>query len=124
MCFHGGSVGHSSSQAATDTFKNDCNALDIVLLQARKVQQTHSDMEVGDSVDTLADDDGVFFDDGEEEMEGDVDEEAQLSESELVDYRYGQESESEEAEDDNDRESGEEDDTTIDELATLGYADY
>ena len=57
-------------------------------------------------------------------MEGDVDEEAQLSESELVDYRYEQESESEEAEDDNNREFGEEDNTTIDELATLGYADY
>ena len=72
MRFHGGSVGHSSSQAATDTFKNDHDELDIVLLQARKVQQTHSDMEVGDSVDTLVDDDGVFLDDGEEEMEGDV----------------------------------------------------
>ena len=80
-------------------------------------------MEVGDSVDALADDNGVFLDDGEEEMEGDVDKETQLSESELVDYGYEQESESE-AEDDDDRESGEEDDTTIDELTTLRYADY
>ena len=53
-------------------------------------------------------------------MEGD----AQLSESELVDYRYEQESESEAAEDDNYRESGEEDNATIDKLAILGYADY
>ena len=49
-----------------------------------------------------------------------------MSESELVDYGYEQESESEGAEDDLDdnRESGKEDNTTIDELTTLGYADY
>jgi hypothetical protein len=144
MRFRGGGVGHSSTRAATDTFKNDRDKLDIVSHQARKVQRTHSDMEEGDSLpedalppenalppeDALpvADDDGIFLD-GERDMEGDVDEEGQLSESELVDYGYEQkidsEEEEEEEEDNDDRESGEEDDTTtIDELATLGYADY
>ena len=57
-----------------------------------------------------------------EDLEPDIPEE-DLSESELVDYGYGLESESEDEEEE-DREGGEEDDMTIDELNVLGYADY
>jgi hypothetical protein len=55
--------------------------------------------------------------------------EGELTDSELKDYGYELESELESDEDsDNeegeDREAGEEDDTTIDELGVLGYGDY
>ena len=57
-----------------------------------------------------------------------IDEEGELLESELIDYGYEPEIESdedkEEPEEEEDRDIGEEDDTTIDELAILGYADY
>ena len=57
--------------------------------------------------------------DGEGDIEGDVDEEAKLSDSEMVDYGYEPEIESDDEEVDDDREAGEEDATAVDD-----YADY
>ena len=119
MRFRGGGVGHSSTRAATDTFKSDRDDLDIISQRARKVSQTHSNMD--------EDDDGMDDDemdaDGERDIEGEVDEEGLLSDSEVIDYGYEPESGSDE-EEDNNREEGEEDDVAVDELGTLGYADY
>jgi len=121
MCFHGGGVGYSSMRAVTDTFKGDQDELDIKSQQAQKESSTHLEDE-----GTCDDEMSAEFSDGENEIEeDDVDEEGQLSESELVDYGYKPDSDSdEEEEEDNDREASEKDDTTVDELGTLGYADY
>ena len=119
MRFRGGGVGHSSTRAATDTFKNDRDNLDITSQRAQRNSEppTHSNMEEDD--DELEDEMPVI--DEERDVEGDIDEDGQLSDSEVVDYGYEVESELDEEEED--REAGEEDDTTG-ELGTLGYAEY
>ncbi|KAF8810798.1 hypothetical protein BYT27DRAFT_7253415 [Phlegmacium glaucopus] len=115
MRFRGGGVGHLSTRAATDIFKNDRDSLDKKSQQSRKEPNMEEDGE--DEMDTA--------DSGGESEREEVDEEGQVSESELFDYGYQLESESEEEEEEEEeREAGEEDDTTIDELGTLGYADY
>lgn len=132
MRFRGGGVGHSSTRSATDSFKIDRDRLDMISQQLRTESNTqrHSNMEEGDSDGTDHDDIEMNAEKsaGEREIEGEVDEECQLSESELVDYGYELDSElgsdEDSEEDDDDREAGEEDDTTVDELGVLGYADY
>jgi hypothetical protein len=134
MRFRGGGVGHSSTRSATNSFKIDRDQLDMILQQIRKDSNTqrHPNMEEGDSDHDGTDHDVIEMDveksAGEREIEGEVDEECQLSESELVDYGYEPDSElgsdEDSEEDDDDREAGEEDDTTVDELGVLGYADY
>lgn len=110
MRFRGGGVGHSSTRAASDIFKTDRDELDIVSQQARKEPQTHRSIVTDDS-----DDDGIMVEDDMEaenldgEIEGDVDEEGQVSDSEVVDYGYELESCSDEEEND-DSDVGEEDD--------------
>ena len=117
MHFCGGGVRHSSMQAATDIFKNDQDSLDKKSQQVRKEANAEEDEATGeDEMDT----EGLG---GESEREEEVDKE--VSELELVDYGYQLESESEEEEEEEeDREAGKEDNTTVDELGILGYADY
>lgn len=125
MRFRGGGVGHSSTRAATDTFKNDRDGLDMISQQARKEPRTHPNMEENNGTDDDGMDELEEISDGEREIEG-QDDEDQLSESELVDYGYELEGESEEEDDDDDREPGEleEDNMIVNELGTLGYAEY
>jgi hypothetical protein len=112
MRFRGGGVGHTSTRTATNIFKADRDIRDIM--------ESHHREE---------DDDENIVAEGSEDGIG---EEGGLSESELADYGYEAEGESEEEEEDEeeeeeeeeDGEGGEEDDTTIDELDALGYADY
>lgn len=113
MRFRGGGVGHTSTRDATDILKTDRDELDRRSQQARRDTITVEDEDISD-----------------EEMNGNepADREGELSESELFDYGYEPEIESdedeEEPEEEEDRDVGEEDDTAIDELAVLGYADY
>jgi hypothetical protein len=76
-----------------------------------------------DEGDNGEDDDELEMDgsDGAGEIEGEVDEERELSDSELVDYGYEPESSDEE---DGNREAGVEDDITVGELGPLGFAEY
>lgn len=113
MRFRGGGVGHTSTRAATDVFKKDRDTLDLKSYQARQI---FSDVENEDCMSADEDsDERVEVDEGE------------LSESELLDYGYGQGSDSEEEEgQEEDVEAGdlEENDVRIDDLAMLGYADF
>jgi hypothetical protein len=127
MRYRGGGVGHSSTQAASDIFKNDRDKLDITSHGARKELRTHSN-SVADEDDGMVEDDmntEILDGELEKKIEGDVDEEGQLSDSEVVDYGYDSEPESgsDEEDDDSDREVQlyEEDNTTIGELE---YGDY
>ena len=125
MRFRGGGVGHSSTRADTDAFKDDRDGLDIISQRAREPQtnlNVQADEDHGMDSDDSDDEMNAENLDGEKDMEGEVDEDDQLSDSELVDYGYELEIESDE--EDDDREAGEEDDTAVDELGTLGYADY
>ena len=117
MCFRGGSIGHSSTRAATDIFKDDRDDLDIVSQRRRKEPQTDLNAEEDDGVDV--DEMSTEILDGERDTEAVIDEEGQLSDSELVDYGYEPEIESDDEEVDDDREAGEEDATAVDD-----YADY
>ena len=45
MCFRGGGVGHTSTRAATDTFKIDQDELDAKSQQAQKEQAMSLNME-------------------------------------------------------------------------------
>ena len=127
MRFRGGGVGHTSTRAATNVFKADRDILDMKSHQDHQ-EQLESALPVTETY-------GVEEQDDEEEntaealeLEAGEMDEGDLSESEVVDYGYEQEGdlgEEEEAEEEGeDGEGGEEDDTTIDELDVLGYADY
>ena len=146
MRFRGGGVGHSSTRAGSDSFKNDRDDLDTAFQRARKESQTHSNADEDDKNDRDDLDSNITFQqtrkelwtadeekgdsddnemslntdilDGERDILGDVDEEGQLSDSEVVDYGY--ELESDLDEEDGGRETDEEDDIT----ETLEYADY
>jgi hypothetical protein len=115
MRFRGGGVGHSSTRAATDLFKDDRDTLDM---ESRRARQNKCDPT---NVEEEEDYDDIYMDsdlrEGSEAGEAE-DEEDELSESELVDYGYEQEEEEEEHGD------MEEDDTIIDELGALDFADY
>jgi hypothetical protein len=118
----GGSVGQLSTRAVSDIFKNNRDELDITSQGARKEPPTHPNTVTDEDDGMVEDDMNAENLDGEleREIEDKVDEEDQLSDSEVVDYRYELESDPDEEEDD-DREVGEEDDTSIGEL---GYGDY
>jgi hypothetical protein len=116
MRFRGGGVGHTSTRAATNVFKGDRAVLDHdqgapIVNEPYNVEEQDDEEDNGDIIS--------------EDSEAEIDE-GELSESEMADYGYeleddsGEEDEEEEAE----GEGGEEDDTTIDELDILGYADY
>ena len=136
MRFCGGGVGHMSTQAATDAFKTDRDDLDRQSRQARnEASNVEEEEEIGDeemngneSARPSNNDIERIIEGANAEDEVEIDEEGELSESELIDYGYEPEIESnedeEEPEGEEDRDIGEEDDTTIDELAILGYADY
>ena len=136
MRFRGGGVGHTSTRAATDAFKTDRNDLDRQSRQARnEASNVEEEEEIGDeemngneSARPSNIDIERIIEGANAEDEVEIDEEGELSESELIDYGYEPEIESdedeEEPEEEEDRDVGEEDDTTIDELAVLGYADY
>ena len=124
MRFRGSGVGHTSTRAATNTFKADRDILDTRSHQGHQEQAGALLVtEVTEPPDVEEEQD----DDSEEDLEADSDE-GELSESELIDYGYELEDESnsdsnaEDAEEDG--EGGEEDDTTLDELDILGYADH
>lgn len=135
MRFRGGGVGHTSTRDATDILKTDRDELDRRSQQARRDVITVEDEDISDeemngneparrsNLDIEAMIEGANVED-----EGEIDWEGELSESESIDYRYEPEIESdedeEEPEEEEDRDVGEEDDTAIDELAVLGYADY
>ena len=122
MRFRGGGVGHTSTRAATNVFKADRDVLDM------KSHQGHQELE--QAAPHVAEPSNFEEEQDEEEStnmvaddsEDEINEEGQLSESELVDYGYEGEDESDSEEEGNG--GGEEDDTTIDELDVLGYADY
>ena len=133
MRFCGGGVGHSSTRAATDSFKNDRDQLDKISQQHRKdshiQRNTDTGMEESDSngIDHNDNEMNTEMSTGERKIDGEVDEESELSESELIDYGYEPEGDLElySDEDDDDRESGEEDDTTVEEFGSLeDYGDY
>ena len=123
MRFRGGGVGHTSTRAATNIFKADRDVLDMKSGQNKGPPTVTEPYNVEDQDDE--DMGEVFLEDSDVE----IDDEGELSESEVVDYRYELEEEEGEEEgpgdEDNDGEGGEEDDTAIDELDLLGYAaDY
>jgi hypothetical protein len=141
MRFRGGGVGHMSTRAATDVFKTDRDDLDKQSRQARReASNVEDEEETGDEEmngnesvrPPNIDDIETIIEGANVEDEVEIDQEGELSESELIDYGYEPEIESDEDEDEDeeepeegeDRDVGEEDDITIDELAVLGYADY
>ena len=123
-------------RAATDAFKTDHDDLDRQSQQAwNEASNVEEEEEIGDeemngneSARPSNNDIERIIEGANAEDEVEIDEEGELSESELIDYGYEPEIESdedeEEPEEEEDRDVGEEDDTTIDELAILGYADY
>jgi hypothetical protein len=117
MRFRGGGVGHTSTRAATNVFKTDRDILDLESHHGRQEQYAPSNVE-----EEEGNEDNVM--DVEGSVAGEVDEENELSESELDDYGYEREGESESEGDEENRDVGEEDDTTIDELGALGFAEY
>ena len=128
MRFRGKGVGHSSTRAATNIFKADRDILDMKSHQGHQEQGTPLVTEVTEPPDVEEEqDDEEDYSIAAKDLEADIDE-GELSESELIDYGYELEDESDldlDAEDaEEDGEGGEEDDTTLDELDVLSYADH
>ena len=132
MRFHGGGVGHTSTRAETDVFKTDHNDLD---LQSQEDRNDELDMEeeeyLGDEgINNLPLINIEMIIEGakaNDEAGQEVDQDGELKDSDLKDYGYELESESDGDSDNKegeDSEAGEEDDTTINELGELGYAEY
>ena len=152
MRFRGGGVGHTSTRAATNVFKADRDILDMKSGQNTGALtapepfnvEERDDEDIADIVEDMADIVEDMAEDIVEDMaevmaevmaedflveaEAEIDDEGDLSDSELVDYGYELgDSDSEEdsaGDEEDDDERGEEDDTTIDELDELGHADY
>ena len=103
MRFRGGGVGHSSTRAASDKFKNDRDDLDII-----SQLQTHPNTKEDDDIPVNEEDMNRENSDGERDMDEVVEEEDQLSDSELVDYGYELPVESS-----SDEEEGNDDRTTV-----------
>ena len=152
MRFRGDGVGHTSTRAATNVFKADRDVLDTKSGQNTGAltdpgpepfnveEQDDEDMAediVEDMAEVIAE--NMVEDIAENMAEGmaedflvdaeaEIDDEGDLSDSELVDYGYELgDSDSEEdgaGDEEDDDERGEEDDAIIDELDELGYADY
>ena len=132
MRFRGGGVGHSSTRAASDIFKNDRDELDITSQRALIELRSHSNMEEDDGmpvddgchklVDELKNDMNIENLDGEGDIDEIVDEEGQLSDMELFDYGYKLPEESESSSEEDDDED--DDNATVGELGTLEYGDY
>lgn len=118
MRFRGGGVGHTSTQAATNIFKSD---RDNVIIESQKARRREFqsgpliiEAEVSEGEGDIGMTDGL---DAEDLEEGEVDEENDASESELVDYGYGSDGESSD-------EGQEEEDRDDMELDVLGYTDH
>ena len=107
MRFRGGGVGHTSTRAVTNIFRADRDGLDI---KSRHKEE--------DTVEFIAED----LEDDFNDLEGDLSESKLFDYGYEVDYKSGEEEDSEEEREDG--EGGEEDDMTLDELDVLGYADY
>lgn len=131
MRFRGGGVGHASTRAATDIFKEDRDTLDAESRDARHGQQQPTESQEEDFGSDQEDGNPVNSEENQA-TEGHWHDE-DLSESELIDYGYeegeGQDGDDEEGGDDEeDSEEDEEDaggeDDVIDELAALGFAEY
>jgi hypothetical protein len=87
MRFRGGGVGHMSTRAATDFFKNDRDILDMESCQARREQYAPPNVEERDNdSDIYMNTDSEGSEAGEAVIEDD--DEVSASESELVDYGY------------------------------------
>ena len=131
MRFRGGGVGHISTRAATDFFKHDRDILDMESRRARQKEYAPNPSNVEDEDTAATGNDSEDMD--TEDLEGgdtvtevyefQVVDDDELSESELVDYGYEVDGEDTEEEED-DSDAREEDDTTIDELGALSYAEY
>jgi hypothetical protein len=125
MRFLGGGVGHTSTRAETNVFKADRDVLDMKSHPSHQeraglplTEPSNVEEERDDEMDNI-----IVTEDSEAEIE--PDEDGELSESELVDYGYELEGESDlDSEEDEDGESGEDSDMMIDEPDVLGYADY
>ena len=132
MRFRGGGVGHTSTQATTDTFKNDLDIQDMESCRVRQLEERNVLAFVEDEVNRHEEDTDVDIEDSEagEDREVGLQVEDELSESEMADYGYELEGDSdssseEEGEDEEEnRDVEEEDYTTVDELGALGYAEY
>jgi hypothetical protein len=123
MRFRGGGVGHTSTRAATDFFKKDLDILDMESRRAQQERYAPLDLEDEEGNEDTGNDLEM---DVEGSEAGDVDED-ELSETELVDYGYEQEGDSNSDEDGEEEEDwyvGEEEAATVDGLGALGYAEY
>ena len=100
-------------------------AEDIVENTAEDIVEDTAEVMAENMAEVMAE---VMAEDFLVEAEAEIDDEGDLSDSELVDYGYELgDSDSEEdgaGDEEDDDERGEEDDTTIEELDELGYADY
>ena len=153
MRFRGGGVGHTSTRAATNVFKADRDVLDMKSGQNTGALtdpepfnvEERDDEDMAEIVEDMAEDivenmaedmaenmaedmAEVMAEDFLVEAEAEIDDEGDLSDSELVDYGYELgDSDSEEdgaGDEEDDDVRGEEDDAIRDELDELGYADY
>ena len=150
MRFRGGGVGHTSTRAATNVFKADRDVLDMKSGQNTgaltdpepfNVEERDDEDMAEDIVEDMAEviAENMVEDIAENMAEGmaedflvdaeaEIDDEGDLSDSELVDYGYELgDSDSEEdgaGDEEDDDVRGEEDDAIRDELDELGYADY
>ena len=146
MRFRGGGVGHTSTRAATNVFKANRDVLNmksgqntgaLTAPEPFSVEEREDEDMAEAMVEDMAEDmpENMAEDMAEDmaenfllDAEADIDDEGELSESELVDYGYAlDDSDSEEdgaGDEEDDDERGEEDDAIIDELDELGYADY
>jgi hypothetical protein len=144
MCFCGGGIGHAAMRAVTDTFKTNCDDLDIQSREARNEafnleEEEMAEEELNDN--ETARGPNIDIDAIPDSTEDDIEEEVgELSEGELLDYGYEWEIDSdeeeegdegdieqddeEEVDDEEDIEVEEEDILTIDELEELGYAAF
>ena len=134
MHFCGGGISHTSTQAETDVFKTNHKNLDI---QSQQDQNDALDIEEEEEMgvkkmdrnELLSVEIEIISEGGNarDEAGEEVDQEGELLDWELMDYGYKPEIGSDENnKEEEDREAGEEDYTTIDKfkLGVLEYADY
>jgi hypothetical protein len=117
MHFRGGGIGHTSTRAETDVFKTDRDNLDIKSRQDRKDALHTEDEDSCDEEMNRSDIDIDMIIEGAAEGDGEVgkelDQDGELLISELMDYGYEPEIETDEEsdnEEEEDREAGEEED--------------
>lgn len=124
MRFRGGGVGHTSTQAASNIFRQDRDHLDSVPKQLPR-SDYEDEVEEKEADRHLEENGDDSHSDGQDVVESDI------SDSELLDYGYDfQESdednllEAEEQDNDDSNEEIDEEDLEEDELSALGYATF